>query len=270
MAALRETQVHPHQVGGEERRLLPSGSGSDLHHRVAIVVGVAGQEQEFQFHQLLLRPLRLPPGLRFQIGAHLGVVLGGSHPPRLRLGRLGTSKRRQGVDWTQLGPLPAQALQLARVPVDLGVLQLRRDCLGTLTNGFQPRLQPGGEHLEFSFHCSDQPQMERVVPSPRPGQGCGAGADLRSRARRACGLGLESGPGRSAPPDLAPAVGARGNGGVTQSPQSFCIGDRNVSYPQPQRGREPPRQEPNRLDSANIVIPEDFPWSPWNPIAESV
>src|SRR5450432_3687701 len=42
-------QVHPHQVAGEQRRLLTALTGLDLKDHVLAVVGVAGYQQGAQF-----------------------------------------------------------------------------------------------------------------------------------------------------------------------------------------------------------------------------
>jgi hypothetical protein len=39
-----KAQVHARQVGGEQRRLVAAGAGTDLEKRVAVVIGVARQQ----------------------------------------------------------------------------------------------------------------------------------------------------------------------------------------------------------------------------------
>ena len=58
--------VHPLELRGEEGRLLAPGAGPDLHDHVAVVVGVARQEEDGQAGELALllgrRAARSPPG----------------------------------------------------------------------------------------------------------------------------------------------------------------------------------------------------------------
>ena len=45
---LGKAMVHPIEVGGEQGRLLPAGGGVDFHDDIPLVVGVAGQQGDFE------------------------------------------------------------------------------------------------------------------------------------------------------------------------------------------------------------------------------
>ena len=59
--ARRIAQVHPQQLGGEQRRLLAAGPGAHLEDHVAVVVRVARQQQDLEFLEQpgLVAPSRL-------------------------------------------------------------------------------------------------------------------------------------------------------------------------------------------------------------------
>src|SRR5438552_8297166 len=46
--ALGVPEVHPEELGGEQRRLLPTRAGADLEDHVAIVVRVAREEEHLE------------------------------------------------------------------------------------------------------------------------------------------------------------------------------------------------------------------------------
>ena len=104
-------QVHPEQLGGEQRRLVATGAGPDLEDDVAVVVRVARQEQDLE----LVEELRL---VGLQAGdlvaghrAHVVVAVGGvaqlAGAGQLRRGsRSGGGRPRR---WAPAGPAPGRA-----------------------------------------------------------------------------------------------------------------------------------------------------------------
>ena len=147
--ALRIHDVHPEQVRGKQHGLLAAHAAPDLHHHVLSVIGVSGQQQNFQ---LLPQPLRLFPGL-------LHLLL--RHFPQLRVPqqflRGGQSLLRRPAGPVclrhrfQFLLLPRQAAQQIRIGVGGRIFHLTDNGLQTLVNSLQliehnlpsPFLRPG-------------------------------------------------------------------------------------------------------------------------------
>ena len=110
-------QVHPVQLGREERRLLAARAGPDLHDHVAVVVGVAWQEQDLEvLEQLASRRASSSVISSRTIVAHLVVrvarVAELARAGQLRAGRL---ERAVGLDdGLEPGELAAEPADLAR------------------------------------------------------------------------------------------------------------------------------------------------------------
>jgi len=113
--------IHPHQVGGKQRRLLAAGAGSDLQYRRARIGGILGQKCKAQPFLHRRQGGAQPRQLFLGQGAHLGI---GAH-------RLGLGQIDQGAG--MFGDPGHHRLQLGIFPAE------RRD-LGRRRPGRKPRL----------------------------------------------------------------------------------------------------------------------------------
>ena len=71
---LGEAGVHAEQLGREQRRLLAAGPGPDLEQHVLLVVGVLGQQQDFDLLDQLVAPRRQPAQLLLGELPEIGVA----------------------------------------------------------------------------------------------------------------------------------------------------------------------------------------------------
>ena len=110
--ALTVALVHPVEIGREERRLVPAGAGAEFDDGVAVVEGVAREEELVQLlgerEDFGGQPGHVGPGHAGELGIGLASEL-------LGLGSLifGPGQAlRQPNDRREPGVLPAQRLQL--------------------------------------------------------------------------------------------------------------------------------------------------------------
>ena len=113
--------VHLHDLACEQRRLLPTGPGSDLHHDVLVVVGVLRDHQRLEPLAKLGRAAIGRLGFGPELGRERGVLLLPRHLPPLRGLALGLADRAVGSNEVlDLGMLLAEIAQAGRVRGDLG------------------------------------------------------------------------------------------------------------------------------------------------------
>src|SRR6266516_1241925 len=126
---LAEPRVHAKQLGGEQRRLIASRAGTDLHDRIAVIEGVRGGEQvgepALESLDLGVQPVNVRAGQLRQLGipvlehfARLGELPLEPVQPVVRL-----------TDLVEPCVLAAQLPELGRIPRGLGVGQLLGDLL---------------------------------------------------------------------------------------------------------------------------------------------
>ena len=112
----RKSLIHAEQVGGEQRRLVTTGTGAHLEDRVSRIVPVARQQKKLQAVHLLGKPGLdlLNFGLRHL--RHFGVVSGllGQHHGRVPVTFEPPDKVNLLADRPQFGQLARQAGQLVR------------------------------------------------------------------------------------------------------------------------------------------------------------
>ena len=105
-------EVHPQELGREQRGLLAAGAGPDLHDHVAVVVGVARQQQHLELLEQArlvgLQPVDLLAGHVSQLVVGLGVA----HLARAgQLRARGLQAPEGRDDGLQPGELPAEPPQ---------------------------------------------------------------------------------------------------------------------------------------------------------------
>ena len=148
--ALGVADVHPVELGREQRRLLAAGAAADLHDHVAAVVRVARQEEDLELLEQA-RLVGLEPG-DLVAGHPVHLVVGIGRVAKLaRAGQLGPRRLEpaEGLD-DRLEPrqLLAETADRRRVGRRLGACQLRLDLVvlpGDLRQlGVEIAHRPGG------------------------------------------------------------------------------------------------------------------------------
>ena len=111
-------RVHAKELGGEEARLVAAGAGTDLEHRVALVVGVL-REEELLEHRVERDQARLERGqLAARQLAQLGVLLARELAVLLDLARHALALAPAGDRLLELRPFPGELGELAPVGDD--------------------------------------------------------------------------------------------------------------------------------------------------------
>ena len=135
---LGKAMVHPIEVGGEQGRLLPAGGGVDLHDDIPLVVGVAGQQGDFETLRQLVQT-EVGGGQLLLCHFHqLGVVALADQVAQVA--DFGVQPTIPGVDVGQFlegRAFPAQLAQLDIVGGNFRARHLGLDMLIPLHDGLQ-------------------------------------------------------------------------------------------------------------------------------------